>query len=691
MIRYPFDGLDKNLSILALFLACFFEFIPLSLAEDAVLPEVLVTINKNEEPENFSPYSVEVLTRQEIQAALPGSIAEVLSDISGVDITTSGTPGDTTNIRMRGSDRDEVLVLLDGVSILGNGEARADFLGMVPVDHVERIEVLKGSQGLLYGSEAVGGVINIITVKGHKHSGQSVKVTGGNLSFIAETATAHFVEEKTQTSLALTRQDKGGRGANDRFDATWFTGHLSHHLSDTLKIEGGLHVGIDNQELRKDQIIAAGAGPGGLQLNDYIVNDSNARNRHASVVNYLNLKNQWSQAFDSEIRYGQHFLRQRVLNSNLVDAPVDETGAALTPTSQHYRSNSFKSDLDFRHRLTLVDRPDLKIKLTSLAGYNFTFDHLQFINNSLPGDVGPGLPVTGGFPTPGAKSGRKNNAFYVDNQLAYKSWLLSAGFRFDHNSNYGNEFSPRAGLTYRIEKIGTRLFGSYSEGFHTPTIAEFWDVQIGGTATAIPIKGVAELTKSFEAGVEQELFKDKLHLKTQWFLTKYDQLLDIVEVVNGATSWGIEADVTAKPLQLLELGTNYTFNKATHNAGGADLTMRPRHHFNAQATVKPLKNLRLTADYHYVSSKLVPQIVSLTIGDLPVVFRDAAGNTATQLAGYSTLDFSARYQIPLKKKTVVEKWEVFGKAANILHQKYQQSFGYDMPGFEVTAGTRVVF
>src|SRR5207244_2627135 len=116
-------------------------FFPASLQAEEVLPTIVVTADKKETLEENTAASVTVITRKEIEAQVGTTVPEVLQNLAGVNLVTLGSPGDDVDVRIRGSDRDEVLVLLDGVPLNTVREHRANFLGIIPLEIVERIEV----------------------------------------------------------------------------------------------------------------------------------------------------------------------------------------------------------------------------------------------------------------------------------------------------------------------------------------------------------------------------------------------------------------------------------------------------------------------------------------------------------------------------------------------------------------------
>ena len=129
--------------------------------------DVVVTADREPEPISRTGSSISVVKGETLATSNPGSLVDALRTVPGLDISESGGPGSTTNIRLRGANTGQTLVMIDGIRINDPTAASGDFdFAMFAPSAIERIEVLKGPQSALYGSDAMGGVVNIITKKG---------------------------------------------------------------------------------------------------------------------------------------------------------------------------------------------------------------------------------------------------------------------------------------------------------------------------------------------------------------------------------------------------------------------------------------------------------------------------------------------------------------------------------------------
>lgn len=651
------------------------------------IKEIVIVANKTAQSRRQIPNTVDVVDTKNIVLNQSSKISDALKQVSGITISEKGLVGEDLDIRMRGSDRDEVLVLFDGVPIEGNGESRAFFLNFLPAEFIEKIEVIKGAQSILYGSNAVGGVINIISKKkapeGQKHFAQ-VSYTSTN-SF-RETFSNHVGSEKTSLFFGVMRDDSNVfDNFHDRSSTTGLHSILNHELSDRVKLTWGLDGFYGRHNLSYDQINAFTAAG---TLNSYVVADDDIYRKIGWFQSQIQVEVDVTDRLTTHFQMAGNYLTEILANSQAGDNPVDETGAPLIPNSQYYEGHSYRIFGDLLNQYRLIDSQHIKDDVQ--VGFNFIHDHLDFVSNSFPSDVGVDLPFTSLYPDVGEESGRENYALYFQNLFYWKDFTATAGARVDHNTTFGNEWSPRVGLTYTHAKTATTIRTSYSEGFHAPTIPEFFDATVGGTVTALAMKQAQETTRSYEVGLEQAFLDDKLKLRSTYFYTHYDQLLDIVEAIDDANSYGVENDLTLSLIPQTVLGANYTYNRTHNNDTGGELTLRPRHTVNAYVEIEPFKNFTLRTQMKYMSRRKNPETLSLTIGDFPVLFYNSLGQTATHLSSHVVFDLLLNYEWnkPFKK---IETINFYASATNLLNEQYENNFGYPAPGFRLALGSNVSF
>ena len=187
--------------------------------DDAPEVEIVVTPTRTERDLSTSASPVTVITREQIAAKKSFDILDVLRQTPGLSIAQTGTFGKSASVFLRGASSSQTLVLLDGVRANSPSDGRFDF-GTVPIENVERIEVLRGPQGALYGADAIGGVINIITRRG-----EGPLQTGGAIEYGSQNTNKQIVnvrgslgkDNRTGISFSASRLDTNGFFDNDDF------------------------------------------------------------------------------------------------------------------------------------------------------------------------------------------------------------------------------------------------------------------------------------------------------------------------------------------------------------------------------------------------------------------------------------------------------------------------------------------
>jgi len=657
-------------------LSLFVAFDPSSLLAETLLPPVVVTANKQERPYEDVSASVTVIDRDEIRRQNATTVPEVLRNVVGANVTAVGSHGDDVDARLRGADRDETLVLIDGIPINDVREHRASFLGTIPLDNVERIEIVRGSQGVLYGSDAVGGVINIITRKRSDKNRIGAFFEGGNLQTLREGVEGSGSAGSAQYSGSFSRTDQGGRFGRDRFSESAVSANFGYKILPSLEVETGVNYLRDDQDLFYEFQTAFDPTIMGLLVQIDPDNDSHIH--RDNVVGRVSLKATPKPWWEAQLHYGLFVDLEHLTNN----AAGDTAPPGFTPGAQDFRGNGRQNTIDLRNFFTLYDTPSFATQLT--VGFEFQDERFKFTD------------PPSSFPAPGQKGGRQNYAPYIQQTFRFfdGNLILTGGARYDHNTTWGHEWSPAASVLYKLKKTGTTFRASYGEGFHGPTMIDFFD-QILLRATGDPsfqaVRLQPELSQSYEAGVEQKI-GSWMNASAAFFYIDYDRLFDGLQFLQDAFSTGIEAGVTIEPLPWLKFGGNYTFLKAVDEVNHTRLADRPRHQGNFFVQAEPISRLDVRADVHVVGNRRIPDKISTSAGDLGVLFVDPAGNTSASgiLPGYVKVDLSASYDL-MRDRGALEQWKLYFKIENLFDDSYQEKFGFPAPGITFLAGTKATF
>lgn len=179
-------------------------------AEPVKLDPVIVTATRTATAVSQIASSVTVITSEEIAEQQKTQVLDVLRSVPGVNLVQTGNTGGAVSVYLRGTDTKHTLVLIDGIEfrdVAGFGGAD---LSNLTTDNIEQIEIVRGAQSVLYGSDAIGGVINIITKKGTQTPQGHISVEGGSYNTFKENAGFSFGGERAQTSFSISRTDTDG-------------------------------------------------------------------------------------------------------------------------------------------------------------------------------------------------------------------------------------------------------------------------------------------------------------------------------------------------------------------------------------------------------------------------------------------------------------------------------------------------
>jgi vitamin B12 transporter len=221
----------------------------LAAAQVLELPEIVVSANLEPTAANRSGATVEVITEQDLQATGEIRIVDFLNRLPGVNVRTTGGPGQPATVSVRGASQNYVAVLVDGIDVTDPSGTQVAFdFGQMTTAGISRIEVLKGSQSALYGSNAVGGVINITTRRATDPGlNQYLDVEGGSyatgqaaysLTYLTDSVSAAFTLSRVQTDGFSSADENDGNTENDPYDAN----RLSFNLATIT--DGGAEIGV---------------------------------------------------------------------------------------------------------------------------------------------------------------------------------------------------------------------------------------------------------------------------------------------------------------------------------------------------------------------------------------------------------------------------------------------------------------
>jgi vitamin B12 transporter len=649
-----------------------FSFQPASAEEVAMAdqpdeietPEVVVSATKTAIPVKEVTSAVEVITGEQMQQRKVRTVAEALRWATGLAVFQSGGPGTLVDVRMRGGTPEQTLVLIDGAIVNSATLGSYDFANLTS-DNIERIEILRGSQGMMWGSDAMGGVINITTKRGRDTPNISAFAEYGSFTTIREGASLTGKKGPVDVAATLTRWDASSFSAiNYRRGASERDGF--HNW------QGSVRLGVD---LPKD---------GRLEFNfrwiNSIVNfDGFAFNPvtfDTDPADVLGAKSQdqqyiYSGSYTQPITnwWSQKLTLARATESLASNLGTFErnlvTGVEDVPFQTASEINTTSNRIEWQHDFQIA-KP-----LAITAGYQFREQ------------IGENLDTLTGTTTVPSKIVSSNAGFAEAKLNLWDRLFGTAGFRQDEYNVFGSATTYRLTGGYLHKETGTKLRGSYGTGFRAPTINQLFFPDFGNPNLK------PEKSKGLDVAIEQSLFNDRVLLSVGYFWTRYQNLILSVfdpvgcgftafgfcaQNIGSSRAEGIEASaklrlVRDRPgIKSLDLQFQYTYTSTENLTNNAD-TRLPKWPLNQWSTIlsyQPIEQLRVNLEGRYVGQR----------------FNDV--NNLQSLPSFYVFNASATYDV---NKTV----QIYGRADNIFNEKYEEVLFFGTPIRSIFGGVRVNF
>jgi vitamin B12 transporter len=554
---------------------------------------VVVTANRTPTPASEVGSSVSIISSDDLENEQTPLVSDALRYVPSVDVTRSGGPGQQTSIFMRGSDSDHTLVMIDGIEANDpTSPSRAFDFSTLTVDDIDQIEVLRGPQSTLWGSNAVGGVVNIITKRGEGPPTGYFYSEAGSFDTYREGFGVSGGNKTVNYSLSLSQANSQGISAADsKFGNTEPDGYGISTV--TEKVGWNISPQLDVDFISRYQYasidIDNGGGPGG--------------------------DNPFAQLRNNEAFFG---LQPHV---KLFDGRWIQTfRLSYTYYDRQDTDPSFPSHLN--GGLAKVDwQNDLKVSENQIVTAGLVLGQEN-------------LNATG---TP-HKSNDQTSGYLQDAISFDKRLFLTGGCRYDAFRLGGDDLTYRFTGAY-IFPTETTLRASYGTGFKTPTLSDLFSSFGSPTLKS-------EKSNGADIGVEQDFFHHHLTADATYFYNSYRDLIDFnfatnrEENIGHAQSQGVELGLTARPWETVSVGVNYTYTDARDLSTSQMLPRRPPNAASAQVTWNYSRKGQITAGAVYESGR--PDINPVTFGashDKGYIVANLA--TSYDLTDYATLTLRA--------------------------------------------------
>jgi vitamin B12 transporter len=449
---------------------------------DTSLDEIVVVANRAPEPLSKVGNSVTVLDQQTIQDSQKIDVSSLLATTPGITFIRNGGPGASSSVYVRGADSDHTIVLIDGV-VLNDPSSTGGNLdfGNLLVGDISRIEILRGGQSTLYGSQAIGGVINIITTEPQPGLGADVQAEGGSLG------------------TALAKAGVGGK-----FDDWSFRLGATYYATDSVPALDERYGGAGSDPFH-DSVVSGRATydfTPDVQFDEraYWTMSRNFYDGYSPVTFLLANYPQYQdvrQLFDYtgvNFNFFDNQLKNRVAYEYTTTQHSDYN-SAVDPISQSdsYRGNN--------------SRVEYQGTWAFLTGYQAVFGVQQ---EKSWADITPDAPAH-------ADTGQVGEYLQVHGEVI-PGLTLTAGERHDHYDSFGQHYTGQFAAAWSLPS-STVLRASWSQGYKAPSLYQLYSPY--GNAGLKP-----EQSTGGDAGVEQHLWNDRVTLSATYFLTHFKNLIE---------------------------------------------------------------------------------------------------------------------------------------------------------------------
>lgn len=613
---------------LLVFLTCVFSLLNLSdaHAENVTLDEVVVTATRSEALRSQIPASITVITEKNINERQVSTVSDLLREVAGLDLVQQGGAGKITSVFIRGAKPEHTLILIDGIRVNSPTSGGFDFADLT-VDNIERIEIIRSPLSTLYGSDAMGGVIQIFTKKA-KASSASVSLEGGSYGTTKETVSTEVNLELYDMSLTASRWDTEG------FSVFKTGSERDGYQNSSISTRLGKTTASGRMDLTA-RLIQGTTELDGCKFDAFFTpydcdNPAYEQERRLALAGFK---------YQSQPRpaWGQ-VLSTSLTTERLVNRDPDPNGI-------NSRIDTDIRTIDWQHNIHTEDGNQLTL------GYEW--QHREGVNR-------------GNF-----SKDFSNHAIYLQEQRGVgKPVQLLAGIRWDESEIYESALTYRIGISYLpVENI--KWHAQYGTGFRGPTLNDlFWPG--AGNPDLKP-----EKSNGLELGVEQ-ILSESTSLSLNYYENVYKNLIQWAPIdpsdpfslwlpqnVGRAASSGWEGEVRWNPGSFLLLTGNYAYDDTEDKENGGYLIRRPLNKYGAKMRIgSPDRSVGI--HFLHVGRRF-----------------DSQGNQ-NPLSSYNRIDLVGSYRL-------TGGLETFGRIENLLDKEYEEAKGYSVAGFSAYGGLRMTF
>lgn len=631
--------------------------------------EVVVTATKIERPARYITDSVTIVEEQEIERQGFNDTTEILRQTAGIQFKQAGGPGQFNYPKMRGFGNGHFLVVIDGVKVTeGLNPGVGHLLGQIDPLLIERIEVLRGPQADLYGSDSTAGVIAITTKT--PQPGTNFQALGevGSLNWKQAYGSARGTWNDFGYSLNAVYVDSEGVQDDETYRNTSPQVKLTYNPSDRLSVEGSF-LYIDSKFNYAELLESYDEHSPETPWWAFQLPDADQCNQNEQYLTSFRVAHKLTDNLQQKFLFGW----TRKTNFNRDDdngllgsipaprdpftldyvnfyslgepVPVYDTGDGVP---YYNRNENYQLDYNL-----ILETPFSQGNNSILLGYEWFRQD------------GRGWGKFGDL-----KGSTENNAFYLSDVLTLLDGdlVLNGGLRYQDHDTFGNKTTGNIGAGYTFPSR-TTLFANYGTSFRAPSIYQLFNTQYGNTDLE------PESGWTTEVGLRQSAFDDRLEAELIFWHTELDDIIDFVSggVVNGVFTGSFENRDKGET-EGVEFIANWWFNdewrlNANYTYTDAWSEDADGERFRSVQIARNTANLGLS----YIQDRWSAG------GNVYDTGPRLRWNGDIEMDAYTRVDLYGRYALS-------DNFSVFGRSENLFGTEIEEGLGYEQPGFYMTAG-----
>ena len=606
--------------------------------------DILVTANREARPASTVGQAVSVLDTATITQRQAVTVSDLLRQTPGVTVVRNGGVGTTTSVNIRGAESDQTVALIDGIKLNDPSSPGGGFnFGSLLIGNIARIEVLRGAQSVLWGSQAIGGVVNLITRQPTEQLSVNARAEGGWHD--TGQAFANVSGKAGPVSASLGGGYFTSDGISTFANGTERDGFRNYAANGSLGIDLASNVSVDLRGFYSN----GRTDIDGFPAPRFVFGDTREYGDAEQWTGYAGLN---AALFDGRFRNRFGYAHTDSDRRN-----IDPDG---TPT-ETFRGIGRNDRLDYQGTLDVTS--------AVFATFGAEREVSRFSTSSFGGPIGRG----------------RARIFSAYGQLAVTpvaGLTATAGIRHDDHNIFGGATTFSGSGVYSPNGGATAFRASYSEGFKAPTLYQLQSEY--GNLNLDP-----ERSKGWDAGVMQKALGGAVEASATYFRRNSTDLITFVSCPRPLTgicvgkpngtydniartrAQGVEATLLLRPVEALTFSASYTWidaeNRSTGTANfGRDLPRRPDN------------SVTVNADYRW--------LFGLTTGATITAVGDSFDNAsnARRLDGYVVTDVRASFPI-------TGNVEVYGRIENAFDVRYQTIYQYGQPGRGAFGGVRLTY